>query len=117
MRLPHGDQAYVDPRKVSAYLLSLSHPVGRHKARYFLGLGFTPDDIELLRSGLQGIAAVGSVMGQVKTLFGTRYIVDGGLTAPNGATANLRTIWIVESGHAQPRFVTAFPRRRWRGAQ
>ncbi len=63
------------------------------------------------------IAATGSVVGQASTPFGPRYVVDGILTAPSGATANLRTIWIVESGKKKPRFVTAYPRRRWKGTQ
>jgi hypothetical protein len=52
MRLPHAERAYVDPRKVSNYLLSATHPVGRHKARYFWSLGFNPDDLERLTAAL-----------------------------------------------------------------
>lgn len=35
MKLPNGQKAVVDERKVREYLLSASHPVGRFKARFF----------------------------------------------------------------------------------
>src|SRR5258708_38811509 len=34
-RLPHGDEAILDIRKVADYCMSPSHPRGRHKARVF----------------------------------------------------------------------------------
>jgi len=34
-RLPHGDEAILDVRKIEDYCLSPSHPRGRHKARVF----------------------------------------------------------------------------------
>jgi hypothetical protein len=34
-RLPHGDQAILDTRKIEGYCLNPSHPRGRHKARVF----------------------------------------------------------------------------------
>ena len=35
MRLPNGDKAVVDPRKLPDYCLSPAHPIGKHKARLF----------------------------------------------------------------------------------
>jgi hypothetical protein len=35
MRLPNGDRAIVDVRKIEHYCLSPLHPRGRHKARVF----------------------------------------------------------------------------------
>jgi hypothetical protein len=41
-RLPNGDEAIVDVRKVEDYCLSPSYPRGRHKARVFREtLGFS----------------------------------------------------------------------------
>jgi len=34
-RLPHGDKAILDIRKIEDYCMSPSHPRGRHKARVF----------------------------------------------------------------------------------
>lgn len=116
MLLPNGERAYIDPRKISAYLLSVAHPVGRHKWAFFQALGFTPDDLERLADALRGIARTGTVVQQVPTTFGTRYIVDGTFTAPNGTIPSLRTVWIVEPGGTDPRFITAFPHRPAKGA-
>ena len=38
MKLPHGADAEVPLAKVSDYLLSAEHPVGRFKARFFASL-------------------------------------------------------------------------------
>jgi hypothetical protein len=34
-RLPHGNEAILDIRKIEDYCLNSSHPRGRHKARVF----------------------------------------------------------------------------------
>jgi len=39
LKLPNGNHAFIEVEKVSAYLLSESHPVGRLKAQFFRGLG------------------------------------------------------------------------------
>jgi hypothetical protein len=114
--LPNHDRAVIDPRKISAYLLSVTHPVGRHKWRFFQALGFTPDDLGRLDHALRTIARTGALVQEVATRFGVRYIVDGTFTAPNGTTASVRTVWIIETGGTEPRFVTAFPQRPAKGS-
>jgi hypothetical protein len=39
--LPNADRAEIDPEKLHGYLLSLAHPVGRFKARFFTALGYS----------------------------------------------------------------------------
>jgi Domain of unknown function (DUF6883) len=41
--------------------------------------------------------------------YGIRYVVDGMLPARGRAPVPLRTIWIVEQGQRDPRFITAYP--------
>ena len=41
MLLPNAERALIDRAKIRDYLLSLHHPVGRFKARFFTSLGFT----------------------------------------------------------------------------
>lgn len=43
MNLPGAEEAIVDDAKVRDYLLSREHPVGRFKATFFSGLGYTRD--------------------------------------------------------------------------
>jgi hypothetical protein len=41
--------------------------------------------------------------------YGTRYAVDGFLTAPDGTRLNIRSAWFIDHGTQEPRFVTAHP--------
>jgi hypothetical protein len=41
-----------------------------------------------------------------------KYIVDGRIVSPNGKTAQLRSIWIIDVGLDTPRLVTAYPREK-----
>jgi hypothetical protein len=41
--IPHAVIAVIDQRKLTEYLLSNRHPVGRHKARVFCALGIQSD--------------------------------------------------------------------------
>jgi hypothetical protein len=44
--------------------------------------------------------------------FGTRYVVDGALAAPDGRAPVIRSVWFLETGQETPRFVTAYPLER-----
>lgn len=41
MNLPNREDAWVPSEKISGYLLSDTHPVGKSKARVFRAVGFT----------------------------------------------------------------------------
>jgi hypothetical protein len=52
-RLPHGDQAILDIRKIEDYCLNPSHPRGRHKAWVFReALDLQRSDASWLRDAL-----------------------------------------------------------------
>ncbi len=53
-RLPHGDQAILDMRKIEDYCLNPSHPRGRHKARVFRE-DVKNNQFEPARSGSDGV--------------------------------------------------------------
>lgn len=44
MRLPEYEQAVIPERKITAYLLALTHRDGRSKAVFFMRFGFPLDD-------------------------------------------------------------------------
>lgn len=52
MKLPNLEQAIVKPEKVIGYLLSATHPNGRHKARFFTGFDFSVDTWQQLVQAL-----------------------------------------------------------------
>lgn len=59
-RLPNGDKAILDMRKLEDYCLSPSHPRGRHKARVFRhALGLQQGDATWLRAELLKAAVSG----------------------------------------------------------
>jgi len=59
MKLPNGEQASIDERKVREYLLSPSHPVGRFKLKFFAGIGFGPDNWRPFIAALAELAEKG----------------------------------------------------------
>jgi hypothetical protein len=56
MKLPNGDQAIVDIRKLLDYCLNPQHPRGRNKARVFASIGITGADAEELRDAILSAA-------------------------------------------------------------
>jgi hypothetical protein len=52
------------------------------------------------------------VTNTVVSAHGRKYIIDGLIDSPSGASAAIRTVWIIEQGESIPRLVTAYPRRR-----
>ncbi|MBU2611933.1 MAG: hypothetical protein KJ606_13460 [Chloroflexi bacterium] len=55
------------------------------------------------------IAQSGQVEETEKSPFGTKFIVNGELETPKGVMIRIRTIWIIEEGQDNPRFITAYP--------
>ena len=109
MRLPGGDRAIVAPAKLTEYLLSDTHPVGRSKAHVFRSVGFTMSNADQLERGLLLLARSEEVVSSDSGSHGMKYVVDGQLTTPSGNTLRLRTVWIIEPGVDVPRLVTAYP--------
>ena len=108
MQVPNDGSAIVDERKVRDYLLSSSHPVGRYKARFFASLGYEHNDAARLVSDLLAILA-NEVSNTVVNDYGTKYVVPGELTAPDGTSKSVVTVWIILEGENVPRLVTAYP--------
>ena len=109
MLLPDRNKAYVPPPKLTEYLLSETHAVGKSKAKFFRAFGFDETNVALLEQGLLSIAQTETVAEVVHSPYGTKYIVDGVLETPSGAFVQVRTVWIIEVDDAGPRLVTAYP--------
>ena len=109
MKLPEADRVRIDEQKIRSYLLSLTHPVGRFKARVFAALGFDEGSSQAFVAELRRIAAGGEVAEVEDTEFGRKYTVPGDLNGPVGS-AQVLTIWIQDAGKAEVRLVTVRPR-------
>jgi len=62
-----------------------------------------------LEHGLLTLAHSAPVQDVVPLPHGVKYIIEGLLEAPSGASPRIRTVWILETGETNPRFVTAYP--------
>lgn len=109
MKLPGAERAVVEPEKVRDYLLSLEHPVGRSKARFFTQLGFARDRWQELQQVLFTLAQTGEAEFGPATEFGQKYIVRGTIQTPKGRTMSVESAWIVLHGDDVPRLITAYP--------
>lgn len=109
MKLPNYEKAYVPKQKLSNYLLSETHAVGKAKAKYFRSLGYNEENSDQLADALLVIAKVEGVSHEVASLYGTKYIIEGEIITPTGTTVRLRSVWVVEAHDERPRFVTAYP--------
>jgi hypothetical protein len=109
MKLPYSDRATIARRKLTAYLLSTTHPGGRSKARFFRSRGFDEKNCDLLTEALLRIARSEEVRETVTSAYGSKYVIDGHMQTPSGGQVRLRTVWIIEHGGKIPHFVTAYP--------
>lgn len=109
MKLPDRDKAYIPSDKITEYLLSTTHPVGRLKARFFLAMGFSKSNMGVLEQQLLKIIQEEEVIEHVSSPYGTKFVIDGSLEGLRGISGRVRTIWIIEAGEKSPRFVTAYP--------
>jgi len=114
MILPNVENAEIPESKITKYLLSTTHRAGKSKASFFMQFGFDLDRWEELALALKEHASDNEVALEEKTIFGTRYIIDGLLKAPDGRLLNIRAAWYINTAGDVPRFVTAHPLRRRR---
>jgi len=107
--LLHAESAVVDPRKVNDYLLSMTHPEGRSKARFFISHGFKAAEPGPLITALLRHAREGKVRLSRRNVFGSIHTVRGPLLTPDGRGPMVETVWIIEFGTEFPRLITAYP--------
>ena len=74
--LPNAGSVLIPREKITGYLLSAGHPVGRTKAAFFTRFGFTQALWTELSEALRAHAAVQPVVTSEQTPFGVRYTVE-----------------------------------------
>lgn len=109
MNIPSFNEAEIPKEKITAYLLCPEHPEGGSKARFFLSRGFSNEYWAELSEALRQQAVSGGVASKEEGRFGTKYIVDGTISCPDGSNPLIRTVWISVSSKHRPRLVTAHP--------
>ena len=106
--MPNAEHAIIEQGKLKGYLLSEVHPVGRFKARFFAGLGFTADNWRELDAALRSQHLPESATPGPVEAFGQSFTIRAILKGPGGS-APVTSVWFVRTGEAVARFVTAYP--------
>lgn len=101
MPLPNSDQAHIDRRKLTEYLLNRNHPDAKGKSAFFCSR--YGHDWKRLRDDLFGHAQ-GAVADVEETRHGRRYVIEAPLSG-----ALVRSVWMIRTGESFPRLVTAYP--------
>lgn len=109
MKIPAAHLVEVPRKKVVDYLLSETHPVGRHKAVLFRSWGFSVDNWQVLADSLQQHAAENDITKEELSPFGMRFVIEGIMEVPDGRLPPVRAIWFLRHQETTPRFVTAYP--------
>ncbi len=107
--LLHAEVAVIPLQKLAGYLLAPEHPEGRGKAAFFARFGFSRERPEVLAAALRQHAVTHDVTAAEPSPFGTRYVIEGQLRAPDGRAPRVRAVWFVAPDDPAPRFVTAYP--------
>jgi hypothetical protein len=84
------------------------------RLRFSIEFGFDPQKWKELDKALRQHAMDNEITRQEQTIFGTRYVIEGFLKAPDGRSLNVRTAWFIDNESDIPRFITAHPLRRRR---
>jgi hypothetical protein len=107
MKLPNGEDAIVDIRKLRDYCLNAQHLRGRNKARVFAAVGITLNNADELRSALLAAAKESEAELGTSTPYGERYVVDFDFVH-QGRTVRIRSAWIVRIGEGRPYLTTCY---------
>lgn len=101
MQLPYYQSATIDLGKLTGYVLNLSHPEGRHKARVFLSaLGITSHDADWLAKALLAALPDAVAYQQSENEWGTSYRVDTTIHRDTRC-ATVRTAWLVQNAQTR----------------
>ncbi|MFM8552565.1 MAG: DUF6883 domain-containing protein [Nitrospiraceae bacterium] len=112
MKLPYLEQLEIPEAKVVQYLLSSTHRAGKGKAAFFSVHGFRLSEWGTLANAIRQHVQDNAVILAERTTFGTRYVIEGALVAPDGRQLQVRSVWFIDEGSHTPRFVTAYPLKR-----
>jgi hypothetical protein len=83
MKMPNNELALVAKEKITAYLLSDTHPIGKDKAAFFKRFGFDLSEVEQFESALTKHANEREVEKTIENDFGVKYELKCELQTPD----------------------------------
>ena len=108
MSLPNPQQALISQQKITQYLLSSTHPVGRFKAAFFQALGYRLEHWERLEADIRK-SLLHPAISVGRSAYGEKYTITSIWNCPNQKSTQVVTVWIILNGEDFPRFITAYP--------
>ena len=108
-KLPNAENAIIDRRKITDYLLCETHELGAPKAQFFTSFGWSSDKPEKLIAALHLHANEFEIDSAYSAPFGEKFEITGVIQAPDGRIALIKSVWIILHDEETPRFVTALP--------
>lgn len=108
-KLPNAARAYVDPAKITDYLLCPTHPKGGPKCAFFESFGFTIVRWEQLRDALLTHGTMYDVLAAYPIDWGMMFEIKGTLAAPDGRIPTVLVARSIRTGEDFPRLVTVVP--------
>ena len=109
MKLPELYQIIIPKKKIIDYLLSLSHTIGKHKARYFYKVGFSVENREQFSDAIIEIVRDINISKQFQNNYGTIFIIEGEMKTPSNTKIKVRTVWIVLTNQNIATLITVYP--------
>jgi len=89
--LPNRKDAFIQPEKLTGYLLSETHSVGKSKAKFFRELGFDKENFTILERELLKLAHSQEVTEIVTTQHGIKYVIIETISTPKSKQVNILT--------------------------
>lgn len=108
MKMPNCTLAKIPIEKITEYLLSASHPRGFAKAKWFNTLGYNLERPNELAESIMSLACMDIEVSE-QTDYGTKYVIVGKITGPNGRTAEVKSVWMLIVDETAPKLLTAYP--------
>ena len=90
-------------------MLSLSHPIGRFKARVFIKLGYSREKWTQLEKDIRKFILPLEPEKVEDTEYGKKFVITGSIKTPSGKVKRFKTVWIIKKGERNPRFITIYP--------
>lgn len=109
MKIPNNNLSFVADNKITDYLLSDIHEIGKHKAVFFKRFGFDISDINTFKGSLIQHSIDRDIEKTKDSDFGVKYELKCEINTPDNRNPCIVTVWIVESGQEKPKLVTAYP--------
>ncbi len=109
MKILNNNQSFVADKKITDYLLSETHEIGKIKADFFKRFGFDITDINTFKDSLIQHSIDRDIEKTKNSDFGIKYELKCEINTPDERNPCIVTVWIIESGEELLKLITAYP--------